>query len=379
MSGSRPAGPRTTRLAAGSAPRAPGVPLGAVPDGRRVHHSRSGRPASRTVAVRLGPDRRERTVTTRALDAREAGYHGRPGGAAAGRAPATATCSTAVGSWPTRRRAPSPTGPRTLGGGRPGAHAGATSASRPPLWQHGHQRAAHRNLHRGGHVRRGGRARARRTRRAGREAVELMPVAQFPGRRNWGYDGVFPFAVQNSYGGPAGLQRFVEPATARPRGDPRRRLQPSRPRGKRPHSYGPTSRTATGRPGGRRQLRRRRLRRGPAYLRRRTPSPWFTTTTSTASAWTRCTRSSTTRPDPFLAELSDAVDELEARPADAALPSSPRARTTTRGWSGRGLRRPRHRRPVERRLPPRPARRAHRRTGRVLRGLRHARRSGHAP
>lgn len=41
-------------------------------------------------------------------------------------------------------------------------------------------------------------------------AVELMPVAQFPGSRNWGYDGVFPFAVQNSYGGPQGLQRFVD-------------------------------------------------------------------------------------------------------------------------------------------------------------------------
>ena len=33
-------------------------------------------------------------------------------------------------------------------------------------------------------------------------AVELMPVAQFPGERNWGYDGAFPFAPQNSYGGP---------------------------------------------------------------------------------------------------------------------------------------------------------------------------------
>jgi len=41
-------------------------------------------------------------------------------------------------------------------------------------------------------------------------AVELMPVAQFPGGRNWGYDGVQPFAVQNSYGGPAGLRRLVE-------------------------------------------------------------------------------------------------------------------------------------------------------------------------
>ncbi|HEY3247749.1 MAG TPA: malto-oligosyltrehalose trehalohydrolase [bacterium] len=41
-------------------------------------------------------------------------------------------------------------------------------------------------------------------------AVELMPVAQFPGTRNWGYDGVFPYAAQESYGGPAGLRRFVD-------------------------------------------------------------------------------------------------------------------------------------------------------------------------
>jgi maltooligosyltrehalose trehalohydrolase len=37
-----------------------------------------------------------------------------------------------------------------------------------------------------------------------------MPVAQFSGDRNWGYDGVFPFAVQNSYGGPKALQHFVD-------------------------------------------------------------------------------------------------------------------------------------------------------------------------
>src|SRR5665213_697277 len=41
-------------------------------------------------------------------------------------------------------------------------------------------------------------------------AVEIMPVAQFPGPRNWGYDGVYPFAVQNTYGGPLGLCRFVD-------------------------------------------------------------------------------------------------------------------------------------------------------------------------
>jgi len=40
-------------------------------------------------------------------------------------------------------------------------------------------------------------------------AVELMPVAQFPGNRNWGYDGVYPFAVQDSYGGPEGLKNLV--------------------------------------------------------------------------------------------------------------------------------------------------------------------------
>jgi len=45
-------------------------------------------------------------------------------------------------------------------------------------------------------------------------AVELMPVAQFPGARNWGYDGVFPSAVQQSYGGPAGLRRLVDAAHA---------------------------------------------------------------------------------------------------------------------------------------------------------------------
>lgn len=41
-------------------------------------------------------------------------------------------------------------------------------------------------------------------------AVELMPVAQFPGDRNWGYDGVQPFAVQHSYGGAEGLKRLVD-------------------------------------------------------------------------------------------------------------------------------------------------------------------------
>lgn len=41
-------------------------------------------------------------------------------------------------------------------------------------------------------------------------AIEIMPVAQFSGTRNWGYDGVHPYAPQHSYGGPHGLQRLVD-------------------------------------------------------------------------------------------------------------------------------------------------------------------------
>jgi maltooligosyltrehalose trehalohydrolase len=40
-------------------------------------------------------------------------------------------------------------------------------------------------------------------------AIELMPVAQFPGERNWGYDGTYLYAPQNSYGGPRGLKTLI--------------------------------------------------------------------------------------------------------------------------------------------------------------------------
>jgi maltooligosyltrehalose trehalohydrolase len=46
-------------------------------------------------------------------------------------------------------------------------------------------------------------------------AIELMPVAQFPGRRNWGYDGVYPFGPQASYGGPQGLKTLVDACHAK--------------------------------------------------------------------------------------------------------------------------------------------------------------------
>jgi len=46
-------------------------------------------------------------------------------------------------------------------------------------------------------------------------SIELMPVADFPGSRNWGYDGVLPFAPDASYGTPESLKRFVQHAHAR--------------------------------------------------------------------------------------------------------------------------------------------------------------------
>src|SRR5204863_8440441 len=51
-------------------------------------------------------------------------------------------------------------------------------------------------------------------RELGITAIELLPVAEFPGRHGWGYDGVFLSAAHGHYGGPAGLQRFVDAAHA---------------------------------------------------------------------------------------------------------------------------------------------------------------------
>jgi len=46
----------------------------------------------------------------------------------------------------------------------------------------------------------------------GISVLEIMPVAAFPGTRDWGYDGVSPYAVQANYGGPDGLKRLVDAA-----------------------------------------------------------------------------------------------------------------------------------------------------------------------
>ena len=51
-----------------------------------------------------------------------------------------------------------------------------------------------------------------RLRDLGVTAIELMPVATFPGERGWGYDGVYAYAPHAAYGGPEGLARFVDGA-----------------------------------------------------------------------------------------------------------------------------------------------------------------------
>lgn len=51
--------------------------------------------------------------------------------------------------------------------------------------------------------------------RLGVTAVELMPIAEFPGERNWGYDGAFPFAPSSHYGRPEDLKALVEACHAR--------------------------------------------------------------------------------------------------------------------------------------------------------------------
>ncbi len=46
----------------------------------------------------------------------------------------------------------------------------------------------------------------------GINVVELMPINAFPGQRNWGYDGTYPFALQESYGTYGDLKEFIEEA-----------------------------------------------------------------------------------------------------------------------------------------------------------------------
>ena len=173
-------------------------------------------------------------------------------------------------------------------------------------------RAPRRHVHRGRDVRRRRSRSSRALRELGVTAIELMPVATFPGERGWGYDGVYTYAPHRAYGGPrrarASRRRC---ARGRARRDPRRRLQPRRSRAtRRCARSGRTSRPSTRRSGATRSTTRSAA---CASGRSRTPSSGCATTTSTACGSTRCTRSSTTRREHICAELAARVRDANPR------------------------------------------------------------------
>ena len=78
----------------------------------------------------------------------------------------------------------------------------------------GRLRDAHRHLHPGRDVGGGGARAAASWRSSGSRSLEVMPVAEFPGRFGWGYDGVCLFAPYHLYGAPDDFRRFVDRAHA---------------------------------------------------------------------------------------------------------------------------------------------------------------------
>ena len=131
----------------------------------------------------------------------------------------------------------------------------------------------------------------------GVDFIELMPVAEFSGRRGWGYDGVDLFAPHHAYGGADGLKRLIDAChCARPGSGDGRRLQPPRPGRKLP--CGVRSLLLGSPPnalGRRRELRRAGQRRGARASSSTMRSCGYGTITATACGSMPCTRSSTNR------------------------------------------------------------------------------------
>ena len=186
-------------------------------------------------------------------------------------------------------------------------------------------RAARRHVHR----RRAPSTRRSRTwprlRELGVTAIEVMPVATFPGTRGWGYDGLYTSAPHQAYGGPGGVRALRRRRARRgARRRARRRLQPRRPRQRgvarvRPVLHRPP-RDVLGRRA--RLLAARRARVGDPER----GASGCATTTSTGSGSTRRTRSSTTR-------------RVTCSPSSpTACARSSRARSSPRRWRPGDLR-----------------------------------------
>ena len=190
----------------GSAGAAPSDPEQESPMPRRPplpSSSPSGRPCPR----RCGSGRRRRRTTCAATTAAGGGPRSRPP-----RRPTTASCSTTTRRrGRTRARAASP---RACTASPAGSTRTPTSGATAP-GPAGRSPAASSTSCTSARSR----PRARSTPRSagwatwsasGVDFVELLPVNAFNGTHNWGYDGVLWYAVQETYGGPAAYQRFVD-------------------------------------------------------------------------------------------------------------------------------------------------------------------------
>ena len=257
----------------------------------------------------------------------------------------------------------------------PARSRGPTTASRRPRSRDSVLYELHvGTFTRRGHVRRRDPAPARPARARRSPTIELMPVAEFPGRHGWGYDGVYISAAHDPLRRPArASQRLVDAAHARgPRGAARRRLQPRRRlrHAGRWRRSAPTSPSHYETPWGRGdELRRRATPTPSASGCCRAPSSGSATSTSTACGSTRSTRSSTPAPSTWSPRSPAACTPPNPRAvviAESGL-NDPKVRCTG-GW-GCDAR-------LGRRLPPRAARAADRRPRGLLRGVRHARRPG---
>ncbi len=210
----------------------------------------------------------------------------------------------------------------------------------------------------------------------GVDVVELMPVAAFPGRWGWGYDGVDLWAVHDGYGGPAALQRFVDACHARGLGvAPRRRAQPPRARAATTsRGSARTSPRRTRRPGVRRststtraagQVRQLPRRERPALVRRlprRRPA-------------SRCRARAQGRLPPPLPRRALRRGRRAVRHArPTARPRRRERPQRHRDGDADGVGRPGDDGPVGRRRAPRAARVPDRRGTRLLRRLRRRRR-----
>ena len=141
-------------------------------------------------------------------------------------------------------------------------------------------------------------------------AVELMPVADFPGARNWGYDGVLPFAPDSRYGRPEDLKALIQAAHAKglmvlldvvynhfgPEGNYLHVYAKAILHRAPPHPVGRGD-----------QFRRRRQPRRCASFSSTMRCTGCTSITSTACAWMRCMRSSTTPSRTSSTELAERV------------------------------------------------------------------------